>query len=56
MYFIEIDGYKTEEYDDIESWAAQVDYYNDVLDCVVQIEGNYAFVPRGDFDEKYSEN
>lgn len=56
MYYIEIDGYATEEYDDIEAWAAQLDYYNDVLDCDIHIEGNYAFIPRFDFDSKYSEN
>lgn len=56
MYYIEIDGYTTEEYDDIESWAAQLDYYNDVLGCDIQVEGNYAFIPQSDFDSKFFEN
>ena len=56
MYYIEIDGYATEEYDDIESWAAQLDYYNDVLGCDIQVEGNYAFIAQADFDSKFFEN
>lgn len=55
MYYLEIEGYKTEEYEDIEAWSAQIDYYNDVLNCDVQVEGNYAFIPHTEFDSKYFE-